>query len=147
MKNIVPKLPTEEYEKNFADLHPPLTPNSAVAEANKCLYCYDSPCMKACPTHIDISTFIKKISTGNLLGSTKTILESNWIALTCAKACPVNVLCEGACVYNEKGEKPIEIGKLQRFAMENYFAKGMPRIFNKGLKKNKSVGIIGSGPA
>ncbi|MCL4547365.1 MAG: NAD(P)-dependent oxidoreductase [Bacteroidetes bacterium] len=147
MKNIAPKLPIEEYEKNFADLHPPLTPNSAVAEANRCLYCYDSPCMKACPTHIDISTFIKKISTGNLLGSAKTILESNWIALTCAKACPVNVLCEGACVYNEKGEKPIEIGKLQRFAMENYFAKGMPRIFNKASKKNKSVGIIGSGPA
>ena len=147
MKNIAPKLPIEEYEKNFADLHPPLTPNSAVAEANKCLYCYDSPCMKACPTHIDISTFIKKISTGNLLGSAKTILESNWIALTCAKACPVDELCEGACVYNEKGEKPIEIGKLQRFAMENYFAKGMPRIFNKGSKKNKSVGIIGSGPA
>ncbi|MCL6100339.1 MAG: NAD(P)-dependent oxidoreductase [Bacteroidetes bacterium] len=147
MKNIAPKLPIEEYEKNFADLHPPLTPNSAVAEANRCLYCYDSPCMKACPTHIDISTFIKKISTGNLLGSAKTILESNWIALTCAKACPVNVLCEGACVYNEKGEKPIEIGKLQRFAMENYFAKGMPSIFNKATKNNKSVGIIGSGPA
>ena len=147
MKNIAPKLPIEEYEKNFADLHPPLTPNSAVAEANRCLYCYDSPCMKACPTHIDISTFIKKISTGNLLGSAKTILESNWIALTCAKACPVNILCEGACVYNEKGEKPIEIGKLQRFAMDNYFAKGMPSIFNKATKNNKSVGIIGSGPA
>ena len=64
MKNIAPKLPIEEYEKNFAELHPPLTLNSAVAEANRCLYCYDSPCMKACPTHIDISTFIKKISTG-----------------------------------------------------------------------------------
>ncbi len=147
MKNIAPKLPIEEYEKNFADLHPPLTPNSAVAEANRCLYCYDSPCMKACPTHIDISTFIKKISTGNLLGSAKTILESNWIALTCAKACPVDELCEGACVYNEKGEKPIEIGKLQRFAMENYFAKGSPQLFNKATRKNKSVGIIGSGPA
>ena len=147
MKNIAPKLPIEEYEKNFADLRPPLTPNSAVAEANRCLYCYDSPCMKACPTHIDISTFIKKISTGNLLGSAKTILESNWIALTCAKACPVDVLCEGACVYNAKGEKPIEIGKLQRFAMDNYFAKGSPQLFHKSPKNGKSIGIVGSGPA
>ncbi|MEK9137860.1 MAG: hypothetical protein AAB393_12115, partial [Bacteroidota bacterium] len=99
MKNIAPKLTPEQYEQNFAELHPPFTPNSAVAEANRCLYCFDSPCTKACPTHIDIPTFIKKISTGNLKGSAKTILESNWVGLTCAKACPVSVLCEGACVY------------------------------------------------
>lgn len=147
MKNIAPKLQIEEYEKNFSDLHPPLTPNSAVAESNRCIYCYDSPCTKACPTHIDIPAFIKKISTGNLTGSAKTILESNWIALTCAKACPVEVLCEGACVYNDKGEKPIEIGRLQRFAMDNYFASGMPQLFFSKPKNNKSVGIIGSGPA
>ncbi|MBA4406923.1 dihydropyrimidine dehydrogenase [bacterium] len=147
MKNVAPELPSEQYEKNFSDLHPPFTQNSAVAEANRCFYCYDSPCMKACPTHIDISTFIKKISTGNLLGSAKTIYESNWVPLTCAKACPVAVLCEGACVYNDKGEKPIEIGRLQRFAIENYFEKGMPVLFTKASKKGKSVGIIGSGPA
>ncbi len=147
MKNIAPKLPVEEYEKNFADLHPPLTQNSAVSEANRCIYCYDAPCTKACPTHIDIPAFIKKISTGNLIGSAKTILEFNWIALTCAKACPVDVLCEGACVYNAKGEKPIEIGRLQRFAMDNFFAKGSPQLFHKASKKGKSVGIVGSGPA
>jgi glutamate synthase (NADPH/NADH) small chain len=147
MKNIAPKLEREQYEKNFADLYPPLTANSAVAEANRCLYCYDSPCMKACPTHIDISTFIKKISTGNLLGSAKTILQSNWVALTCAKACPVKVLCEGACVYNNKDEKPIEIGKLQRFVIDNYFAKGMPTLFQKEKKNGKTVSIVGSGPA
>ena len=147
MKNIAPKLPVEEYERNFAELHPPLTSNSAITEANRCLYCYDSPCMKACPTHIDISTFIKKISTGNLLGSAKTIYESNWVPLTCAKACPVEVLCEGACVYNLTGEKPIEIGRLQRFAIENYFSKGMPVIFHKSPVNGKSVGVIGSGPA
>jgi glutamate synthase (NADPH/NADH) small chain len=103
--------------------------------------------MKACPTHIDISTFIKKISTGNLLGSAKTIYESNWVPLTCAKACPVDVLCEGACVYNAKGEKPIEIGRLQRYAIENYFEKGMPALFQKLPANGKSIGIVGSGPA
>src|SRR5512140_2245298 len=129
MNNVVPKLTEAEYEKNFSELHPPLTQNQAVTEANRCLYCYDSPCMKACPTHIDISTFIKKIATGNVKGSAKTILESNWIALTCAKACPVTVLCEGACVYNERGEKPIEIGRLQRYAIDRYFEHGMPKLF------------------
>ncbi|MEW6701243.1 MAG: NAD(P)-dependent oxidoreductase [Bacteroidota bacterium] len=147
MKNIAPKLRLEEYEKNFADLLPPFTQNSAIAEANRCLYCYDSPCMKACPTHIDVSTFIRKIATGNLLGSAKTIYESNWVPLTCAKACPVNVLCEGACVYNEKGEKPIEIGRLQRYAIENYFERGMPLFFQSAPKNGKNVGVVGSGPA
>ena len=147
MKNIAPKLPAEQYEKNFTELHPPLTHNSAVLEANRCLYCYDSPCMKACPTHIDISTFIKKISSGNLIGSAKTILQSNWVPLTCAKACPVKVLCEGACVYNSKDEKPIEIGRLQGFAIDNYFEKGMPAVFYKSDRNGKRVGVVGSGPA
>jgi len=145
--NLAPKLSEEEYKKNFQELISPFTNNSAVAEANRCLYCYDSPCMKACPTHIDISTFIKKIATSNLLGSAKTIFNSNWIALTCAKACPVEDLCEGACVYVEKGEKPIEIGRLQRFAIDNYFSSGMPKLFNAKSNNGKSVGIIGSGPA
>jgi dihydropyrimidine dehydrogenase (NAD+) subunit PreT len=145
--NIAPKLSKEEYKKNFEELISPFTNNSAIAESNRCLYCYDSPCMKACPTHIDISTFIKKIATGNLLGSAKTIFNSNWIALTCAKACPVEDLCEGACVYVEKGEKPIEIGRLQRFAIDNYFSSGMPKLFNAKPNNGKSVGIIGSGPA
>jgi glutamate synthase (NADPH/NADH) small chain len=141
------KLSPEEYEKNFEELVPPFSENSAAAEANRCLFCYDSPCTKACPTHIDIPTFIKKISTGNILGSAKTILTSNWIALTCAKACPVSILCEGACVFIEKGEKPIEIGRLQRFAIDNYFQNDMPKLFEKKASIGKSVGIIGSGPA
>ena len=147
MKNIANKLTNEEYENNFAELHPPLTKNSAVAEANRCLYCYDSPCMKACPTHIDISAFIKKIATDNLLGSAKTIFKSNWVPLTCAKACPVEELCEGACVFVEKGETPIEIGRLQRFAIESYFNSNLPQLFPQKNKNGKSVGIIGSGPA
>ena len=146
LNNPAPKLSPEQYEQNFADIHPPLSPNSAVMEANRCLYCFDSPCMKACPTHIDISTFIKKIATGNLKGSAKTILESNWVPLTCAKACPVDVLCEGACVYNDRGEMPIQIGRLQRNAME-WFYEHMPPMFTPAPKNGKSVGIIGSGPA
>ena len=146
LNNPAPKLSTEQYEQNFADIHPPLSPNSAVMEANRCLYCFDSPCMHACPTHIDISTFIKKIATGNLKGSAKTILESNWVPLTCAKACPVDVLCEGACVYNERGETPIQIGLLQRYTMD-WFYSAMPKIFEPAPKNGKSVGIIGSGPA
>lgn len=147
MKNLAPKLSAAEYEKNFAELHPPFTPNSAVAEANRCLYCFDSPCMKACPTHIDISTFIKKIATGNVKGSAKTILESNWAALTCAKACPVDVLCEGACVYNERGEEPIQIGRLQRYAIDWYFEHGMPPLFTPVPKNGKSLGVVGAGAA
>jgi len=147
MKNIAPKLTTEEYENNFAELHPPFSQNSAVTEANRCLYCFDSPCMKACPTHIDISTFIKKIATGNLKGSAKTILSSNWVALTCAKACPVDELCEGACVYNERGDDPIQIGRLQRYAMDWYIDRGMPALFTPAPKNGKSVGVIGAGPA
>jgi glutamate synthase (NADPH/NADH) small chain len=147
MKNIAPKLTTDQYEANFAEIHPPFAPNSATMEANRCLYCFDSPCMKACPTHIDISAFIKKIATGNVRGAAKTILRSNWIALTCAKACPVDVLCEGACVYNERGETPIQIGRLQRFAIDRYFEQGMPPLFTPPPKNGKSVGVIGAGPA
>jgi len=145
--NLALKLTEEEYKKNFEELTSPFTNNAAVVEANRCLFCYDSPCTKACPTHIDIPAFIKKISTENLLGSAKTIFESNWIALTCAKACPVEDLCEGACVLNENSEKPIEIGRLQRFSVDNYFDAGSPKLFYSKNKNEKSVGIIGSGPA
>ncbi len=147
MKNIAPKLKRADYEQNFAEIRPPFAANSAVAEANRCLYCFDSPCTKACPTHIDIPNFIKKIATGNMKGSAKTILQSNWVALTCAKACPVEVLCEGACVYNARGEEPIQIGRLQRFAIDRYFDSGMPPMFTPAPHNGKSVGIIGAGPA
>ncbi|NOX65172.1 MAG: NAD(P)-dependent oxidoreductase [Chlorobi bacterium] len=145
--NRANKLTDEQYENNFEELTPPFTRNSAVSEAFRCLYCFDAPCIRACPTHIDIPTFIKKILTGNPLGSAKTIYESNWLALTCAKACPVDDLCEGACVLNEKGEKPIQIGRLQRYSVEYYLDSGKGNLFNKKSFNGKSVGIIGSGPA
>lgn len=147
MRNLAPKLSEKQYEENFSELKPALNGVAALAEANRCLYCYDSPCTVACPTHIDIPAFIKKIATDNMKGSAKTILSSNWVALTCAKACPVEELCEGACVYNAKGEKPIQIGKLQRHAMDWYFDHGMPQLFASKEKNGKSVGIIGAGPA
>lgn len=147
MNNIAAKLSDEQYEKNFSELHPPFSKNSAKAEANRCLYCFDAPCIKACPTHIDIPSFIKKIGTDNLTGSAKTIIKSNWVPLTCAKACPVEVLCEGSCVYNDKGEKPIEIGRLQRYSIENYFDSGMPPLFEKKQSNGKKVAVVGSGPA
>jgi len=147
MLNKAPKLTEKEYEKNFEELQDPFTNNAAIAEANRCLFCFDSPCTRACPTLIDIPAFIKKIATGNFRGSVKTIFESNWIALTCAKACPVEELCEGACVMIEKGEKPIEIGRLQRFSVEKFFETEAPALFIPEPKNGKSVGIIGSGPA
>ena len=145
--NIADKLTEEKYKENFKEITSPFSRNAAINEANRCLFCYDSPCTKACPTHIDIPTFIKKIATENLIGSAKTILSSNWAALTCAKACPVEILCEGSCVYVEKGEKAIEIGRLQRYAIDNYFESGMPELFIQKKKNGKSIGIIGSGPA
>ncbi len=147
MKNVARQLTTAEYERNFAEITPAYTPAQASLEAARCLYCYDAPCIKACPTGIDVPTFIKKIATGNLKGSAKTILRSNWIALTCAKACPVDILCEGACVYNARGEDPIAIGRLQRHAMDRYFHDGMPKLFTARPGNGRSVGIVGAGPA
>ena len=100
---------------------PPLTNNEAFVEANRCLFCYDAPCAKACPTHIDIPRFIKKIATGNLKGSAITILNANLLGATCARVCPVQELCEGACVYNERDVEPIEIGRLQRYSIDWFY--------------------------
>ena len=105
--------------ERFPDLHPAFDPQAAVVEANRCLYCFDAPCTAACPTHIDVPRFIKKISTGNLRGSAQTILDANILGLSCSRVCPVDVLCEGSCVMHRYNKQPIEIGRLQRYAMEN----------------------------
>lgn len=131
-------------EERFKEVYPPLTQREAEAEANRCLYCYDAPCMVACPTHIDIPTFIKKIGTGNVKGSARTILESNLMGATCARVCPVDVLCEGSCVLRE--EKPIAIGRLQRYATD-YANEREIRFFEKGKPNGKKVAVIGAGPA
>jgi dihydropyrimidine dehydrogenase (NAD+) subunit PreT len=138
-------LDTTQIEKNFAEINPAMTPAEAAVEANRCLYCYDAPCMHACPTHIDVPSFIKKIASGNLMGSARVIFDANPIGATCARVCPVEVLCEGACVEKTLLQKPIEIGRLQRYATDH--AMQGKQIFRKGEPNGKSVGIIGSGPA
>src|SRR3954471_23552681 len=113
-----------EVVERFGDLHPPFDKQAAVPEANRCLFCSDAPCTAACPTHIDVPRFIKKISSANLRGSALTILDANILGAMCARVCPVDVLCEGACVMHRYNRQPIEIGRLQRFAMEAFFSSG-----------------------
>jgi glutamate synthase (NADPH/NADH) small chain len=124
---------------------PPLTPHEALVESTRCLMCFDAPCTHACPTHIDIPKFIKKISTGNLRGSARTILESNLLGATCARVCPVQELCEGACVLGSE-HKPIAIGRLQRFAMDHIYSKGV-NVFPKRVPTGKKIAVVGGGPA
>src|SRR5450432_2576473 len=112
-----------EIAARFGDLHPPLDAQAATVEAQRCLYCFDAPCMVACPTHIDVPGFIKRIASGNLAGSARTILDANILGASCSRACPVEVLCEGACVMNHAHLEPIAIGRLQRFAMDAFHHK------------------------
>ncbi len=136
----------EQIERNFREIAPPLTAADAMFEANRCVYCYDAPCTRACPTHIDVPAFIKKIASGNLLGSARVIFDANPIGATCARVCPVDVLCEGACVEKTLMDKPIEIGRLQRYATD-YVMSRERDVFQAGAPNGKSVGVIGSGPA
>src|SRR6476646_10435514 len=108
------RLAPDGYAENFSDLHPAFDRNEARVAAERCLYCYDAPCIKACPTGIDIPSFIKSIASGNLKGSAKTIMEDNPVGASCARVCPTEELCEGACVLNDS-TKPIMIGDLQRY--------------------------------
>jgi glutamate synthase (NADPH/NADH) small chain len=138
---------SKEIAARFPDLHPPFDKTAAVAEANRCLYCFDAPCTIACPTHIDVPRFIKKIASDNLEGSAKTILEANILGASCSRACPVDVLCEGACVLHRYNKQPIAIGRLQRFAMDSLHESGAPLPFTPGADTGKSVALIGGGPA
>ncbi len=139
-------LPHGRSEAVFDDYKPAYTTNQARVEANRCLYCHDAPCIKACPTSIDIPTFIRKIATENVRGSARTIFDSNILGMSCARVCPVEVLCVGDCVYNEMGVPPIQIGKLQRYATDEAFSEGWS-FYEAGAPTGKSVGIVGAGPA
>ncbi len=139
-------LSPEQITNNFRELHPPLNQAEAAFEAHRCLYCYDAPCIQSCPTHIDVPSFIKKIASGNLTGSARVILDANPIGSTCSRVCPVEALCEGACVEKTLLKQPIQIGRLQRYAMDHALSKGLD-VFKAGAANGKSVGIIGSGPA
>lgn len=145
LRETAPKLSAEQYERNFAELVPPMSSRQAAIEAARCLYCFDAPCTVACPTRIDVPAFIKKIYTGNLRGSARVILEANILGQSCGRVCPTEVLCEGACVMVEKGIKPIEIGRLQRHAVD-YVLDRKIQLFRAGPPNGKRVACVGSGP-
>ena len=131
--------------KALAEQLPPLSRNEAAVEADRCLFCYDAPCTHACPTHIDIPRFIKKIATNNVKGSAATIFASNLLGATCARVCPVQELCEGACVLGAD-HKPISIGRLQRFAMDYARDTGaFPMV--TASPTHRKIAVIGAGPA
>lgn len=143
-----------KLEGIFCDLNPPLNAKQAEVEANRCYYCYDAPCIQACPTGIDIPSFIRKIGNGNTRGAAMDILSANIMGGTCARACPVETLCQQACVREHSEKKPVEIGKLQRFATDAYFeeisrqpAKIRKHPFPRAASTGQKVAIVGAGPA
>ncbi len=138
---------TASNQDSFHEIKPPLAVDQALAEANRCLNCYDAPCTKACPTHIDVPGFIKKIGTGNLRGSARVIFEANVLGASCARVCPTEVLCEGACVMDDVTWKPIQIGQLQRYATDFAMARGILPFTKSPVKKPGRVAIIGAGPS
>ena len=141
-------LPDGRLESRLADAKPVYDDGEAIAEANRCLYCHDAPCITACPTGIDIPTFIRKISTENVRGSARAILSANILGYSCARVCPVEVLCAGACVYNAWERTPIAIGRLQRYATEKVMVKGVAAgLLPRARANGKKVACVGSGPA
>src|SRR6187431_2943592 len=141
------RLSPEQYEENFTDIHPPFDKQEAtLVEANRCLFCYDAPCTKSCPTSINIPKFIKQITTENIKGSAHTIFTSNIMGAGCSKVCPVEKLCEGSCVYNLMEETPIHIAKLQRYSTDMALEKQW-KLFERKPSAGKKVAIVGAGPA
>ena len=150
------KLSSQQYAENFSDIHPPFeTYNAAQVEANRCLFCYDAPCIKSCPTGINVPKFIKQIVTDNIKGSAHTIFLSNIMGAGCSKVCPVEKLCEGSCVFNLMDEPPIPIAKLQRYSTEIAMKNNWQLFKRKKLDiSNNSpsgdggkIAIVGAGPA
>lgn len=135
-----------EFEKNFQQIKPLMDETQAYYESSRCLFCYDAPCINACPTHINIPLFIRQINSGNTLGSAKTIYDSNYFGFACGKVCPTEVLCEGACVYTVQDIKPIEIGRLQSYAT-SVAIKQKKKLFVIPAGNGKKVAVIGAGPA
>ncbi|CAM3297924.1 NAD(P)-dependent oxidoreductase [Paenibacillus lupini] len=135
----------ESLRRNFAEVKAGMRPKEAIEESNRCLYCYDAPCIKACPTGINIPSFIKKIASGNMKGSARAIMEANPVGASCSRVCPTEELCEGACVLNHSS-KPIMIGDLQRYATD-WAIKNEQVLFTAGRSNGKKVAIIGGGPA
>ncbi|MEO6168981.1 MAG: NAD(P)-dependent oxidoreductase [Chitinophagales bacterium] len=146
MGEFKPPASEREFEENFAQIKPLMSDTQAYYESSRCLFCYDAPCVNACPTGIDIPLFIRQINSGNELGAAKTIYNSNYFGYACGKVCPTEVLCEGACVYNRQNVKPIEIGRLQSFATGKAISTGK-KLFIPPKSNGKKVAVIGAGPA
>lgn len=140
------KLPADRSESVFVDFKKAYSSNQATVEANRCLYCYDAPCITACPTSIDIPKFIRRIANDNVKGAAKAIFDANILGMSCARVCPVEVLCVGSCVYNNTDTPPIQIGKLQRYATDTAFEANWS-FYKAGEDTGKSVALIGGGPA
>ena len=140
------RLSTQQLAQNFEDIHPPLDYGNAILEAQRCYYCFDAPCVNACPTQIDIPSFIRKISSGNTRGSAKDILSQNIMGGMCARVCPTEVLCEGVCVRKTQETKPVRIGALQRYSTDWLMEKG-DMLFERAPSSGKRVAVIGGGPA
>ena len=141
------RLSPADYARNFADASPPLTQAQALLEAERCLYCFDAPCATACPTSIDVPSFIKRIADGNLRGSARTILEANPLGGMCARVCPTENLCEAVCVRNTQEGKPVQIGRLQRHAVDALMESARPELFSRAAPTGKTVAVVGAGPA
>src|SRR6266446_9023912 len=145
--SISPKLGPQAAAANLAEIAPRYAPQEAIIEANRCLFCFDAPCIQACPTGIDIPSFIKKIVNGNLTGSARTILSANILGASCARVCPTEVLCEGACVVLDREGDPVKIGRLQRYATDHVFQDQIQVLKARARESDKRVAIIGGGPA
>lgn len=140
------RLPADQYDTNFADLHPPLDNHQAIVEADRCYFCDDAPCVQACPTGIDIPMFIRQIATGNPKGAGETILDQNIMGGMCARVCPTEDLCERVCVRNVAEEKPVRIGELQRHATDALMVDNR-QVFERAAPTGKRIAVIGAGPA
>ncbi|KQV83716.1 NAD(P)-dependent oxidoreductase [Rhizobium sp. Root1220] len=140
------RLSPAEYEANFSDLHPRLDKHEALVEADRCYFCYDAPCMTACPTSIDIPLFIRQIATGNPTGSAKTIFDQNILGGMCARVCPTEELCEQVCVRNTAEERPVEIGRLQRYATDAAM-QANKQFYSRAASTGRKIAVVGAGPA
>lgn len=140
------RLSSLDYQENFSDLHPPLDHHEALVESDRCYFCYDAPCMQACPTSIDIPLFIREIGTGNALGAAKTIFDQNILGGMCARVCPTETLCEEACVREAAEGKPVQIGRLQRYATDVAMRQDR-QFYGRPAATGRRVAVVGAGPA
>lgn len=140
------RMAPSQYATNFSDLHPPLDRHEAVVEADRCYFCYDAPCMQACPTAIDIPLFIRQIATGNPLGAAKTIFDQNILGGICARVCPTETLCEEVCVRETAEGKPVQIGRLQRYATDAAMAREK-QFYERAASTGRKIAVVGAGPA